>query len=114
MLGRPNCKSLKGMLHTSSVKIDMLFNKVAKTDLAILFWTGVNRGYPNECWNWLGATTKQGHGITSVWFADEERYRMKPVSHVAVYLTLGFWPARPVKRTCGNSVCVNLNHFKLD
>jgi hypothetical protein len=78
--------------------------------LAERFAKFVQRGGPDECWLWIGSTSKDGHG--RVW----DGQTVIPAHHGAYILVHGERPPPGVylRRTCENKkLCMNPAHFKL-
>ena len=97
----------EGML---SFDIDRLL-KTHRTR-ALKFWSQVDMGGPDECWNWNGTInprTKQPqfswrrHGISTSTQHHPQR--------VAMWLTWGDLGYTGVKTTCGNKYCCNPFHL---
>jgi len=67
------------------------------------FWTKVNK--TNTCWEWMAATTKEGHGMYS--------YNGKTIgAHRFSALIAGFdIDNKLVCHHCDNPKCVNPEHF---
>jgi len=70
------------------------------------FWEKVDRGDPDECWEWKAATDEHGYGVFSVttgeqWQAHRYAYKME----------IGPPKERYVLHHCDNPPCVNTNHL---
>ncbi len=69
------------------------------------FWRRVNKGAPEECWEWLGPVNKDGYGTV----------KFKGVSHnasrVALWLASGREPNPLALHKCDNPICCNPNHL---
>ena len=93
-----------------SFDIDRLLKRERKR--ALKFWSQVDIGDPDECWNWNGtinSRTKQPqfawrrHGISSSTQHHPQR--------VAMWFTWGDLGFTGVKTTCGNKYCCNPFHL---
>ena len=79
---------------------------------ALKFWSQVEIGQPDECWNWAGCINKRTqqpqfawrrHGISSSTQHHPQR--------VAMWYTWGDLGFTGVKSTCGNKYCSNPFHL---
>ena len=79
---------------------------------ALKFWSQVDIGQPDECWNWEGCINKRTlqpqfawrrHGISSSTQHHPQR--------VAMWYTWGDLGFTGVKTTCGNKYCCNPFHL---
>lgn len=79
---------------------------------ALKFWSQVDIGDPNECWEWQGCINKRTkqpqfawrrHGISTSTQHHPQR--------VAMWLTWGDLGFTGVKTTCGNKYCCNPFHL---
>jgi len=93
-----------------SFDIDRLLKRERRR--ALKFWSQVDIGQPDECWNWNGcinSRTKQPqfawrrHGISSSTQHHPQR--------VAMWFTWGDLGFTGVKTTCGNKYCCNPFHL---
>lgn len=72
--------------------------------LAERFWAKVDRGGPNDCWEWQAARTEHGYGKCESWIA----------SRLAWTLVNGAIPAGVcVRHRCDNPPCCNPAHLCL-
>ncbi len=72
------------------------------------FWSRVNRGTEEECWEWLGCTVRGGYG--QIWFSGK-KYAAHRVAYV---LAKGAIPQdKIVMHIFDNSGCCNPGHIKL-
>ena len=93
-----------------SFDISRLLKKEQKR--ALKFWSQVDIGAPDECWNWNGCINKRTgmpqfawrrHGISSSTQHHPQR--------VAMWFTWGDLGYTGVKTTCGNKYCCNPFHL---
>ena len=72
------------------------------------FFAKVDIRAPNECWQWLGATST-GYGR----FGIGGRHVLN--AHRAAWLLAGneLKPRQAIKHTCGNPLCVNVAHLEI-
>ena len=93
-----------------SLDIDRLVKKYRVK--ALKFWSQVDIGAPDECWNWNGCINKRTkqpqfawrrHGIAS----STENYPQR----VAMWFSWGDLGYTGVKTTCGNKYCCNPFHL---
>ena len=93
-----------------SLDIDALLKKEQKR--ALKFWSQVEIGSPDECWNWKGCINKRTeqpqfawrrHGISSSTQHHPQR--------VAMWFSWGDLGFTGVKTTCGNKYCCNPFHI---
>ena len=93
-----------------SFDIDRLLKKEQKR--ALKFWSQVEIGSPDECWNWKGCINKRTqqpqfawrrHGISSSTQHHPQR--------VAMWFSWGDLGFTGVKTTCGNKYCCNPFHI---
>lgn len=69
-----------------------------------LFWSKVNKGKIDECWNWTGYVHPNGYGRTE--FNGE-----KQATHrIVFFLTYNYWPIL-IRHKCDNRICCNPNHL---
>lgn len=71
------------------------------------FWEKVDRGDPDECWEWKAATDNNGYG--RFWFDGENR----PSHQVSWEISYGDRNGEHILHTCDNKICVNPNHLYL-
>ena len=93
-----------------SFDIDRLLKRERRR--ALKFWSQVDIGQPDECWNWNGCINKRTkqpqfawrrHGISSSTQHHPQR--------VAMWFTWGDLGFTGVKTTCGNKYCCNPFHL---
>jgi hypothetical protein len=78
----------------------------------IAFWAKVQRGAPDECWNWTAARTKLGYGLYTI--KRRPRYRSFKAHRMAYYLANGsIDDSLVVMHSCDNPSCCNPAHLSL-
>ena len=65
------------------------------------FWAKVNRGQPDECWEWAGSRNPDGYG----------EFRLGGRTVRAHRYAAGMPSGRVVRHTCDNPPCVNPAHL---
>ena len=122
-LGRFSNKSMRYDSHQACVRcvasaregrlsfdIDRLLKRERRR--ALKFWSQVDIGQPDECWDWKGCINKRTkqpqfawrrHGISSSTQHHPQR--------VAMWFTWGDLGFTGVKTTCGNKYCCNPFHL---
>jgi hypothetical protein len=68
------------------------------------FWSKVDKGGPDECWEWLGYKTKSGHGQT--WANGKLIY-----SHRLSFIVHNGFVPNVCRHTCDNPPCCNPAHL---
>jgi len=78
------------------------------------FWKKVQKAGPNDCWLWTGAVNKSGNG--SFWPVASGPNQYCTNAHRFAYeLAYPLLPkSASVVHTCGNNLCVNPSHMRLD
>lgn len=71
------------------------------------FWAKVDRRSDSECWQWGGASDKDGYG--QIW--DGYAGKMKRAHKVAAELHYGPAHGRVVMHSCDNPACCNPAHL---
>ncbi len=69
------------------------------------FWKKVNKGAPNECWEWIAAKIPDGYGRMVVGTKQFLSHRLSYCIHA------GTNPPIHVLHTCDNPACVNPAHL---
>ena len=72
--------------------------------LVTRFWNKVDKQSNLDCWNWLGKVSSGDYGQIRV------NNRRRQATHVAWYLTYGYWPLQ-INHKCDNPSCVNSEHL---
>jgi hypothetical protein len=66
-------------------------------------------GKPDECWEWLASTDKDGYGRLGI---GQPHWRMLRANRIAYILANGYVPDELwVLHKCDNPLCVNPNHL---
>lgn len=69
------------------------------------FWSKVDEGDEDECWEWQGGTV--GHGYGQFYLRGRNH-----LAHRVIWkVRNGTWPAPHCLHTCDNPACVNPNHL---
>lgn len=72
------------------------------------FWSQVDVGAPDECWEWTGTRNYKGGGYGRYWY----RGRLWVAHRVAYLWETGTDPGElDVRHTCNNPPCVNPGHL---
>ena len=93
-----------------SLNIDTLLKKERKR--ALKFWSQVDIGAPDECWNWNGCINSRTGQPQFAW----RRHRISSSTQhhpqrVAMWYSWGDLGFTAVKTTCGNRYCCNPFHL---
>lgn len=74
------------------------------------FWSYVEKGNKDECWEWWGTRDRMGYGI--IWERIGVRKKLLRRAHrVSWRIFKGYDSDRHVLHTCDNPPCVNPNHL---
>lgn len=93
-----------------SFDIDRLLVKHRKR--ALKFWSQVDMGAPDECWNWNGCVSKSTGQPQFAWRrAQISSSTQHHPQRVAMWFTWGDLGFSGVKTTCGNRFCCNPFHL---
>lgn len=76
--------------------------------LRIRFWSKVDMGEANECWNWNASVRNKKEGYGAFWFEG----RHHPAPRIALFLTTGYLETKlHVCHKCDNPSCCNPDHL---
>ena len=79
---------------------------------ALKFWSQVDIGSPDECWNWNGCINKRTNQPQFSWRRPEiSSSTQHHPQRVAMWFTWGDLGYTGVKTTCGNKYCCNPFHL---
>jgi hypothetical protein len=93
-----------------SFDIDALLNKHRAR--ALRFWSQIEIGAPDECWNWAGCINPRTGQPQFAWRrAGISSSTQHHPQRVAMWLTWGDLGFTGVKTTCGNKYCCNPFHL---
>lgn len=98
----------EGRLHLSLPRIHPQFRK-----RFLEFWSLVDIGDPDECWDWQGARYAGG---TSSYFSFRRHWgsgRQYSAPRVATWLSWGDVGRLPLQTVCGNRHCCNPLHIRV-
>ena len=79
---------------------------------ALKFWSQVDIGQPDECWDWNGCINKRTHQAQFAWRrAGISSSTQHHPQRVAMWFSWGDLGFTGVKTTCGNKYCCNPFHI---
>lgn len=74
------------------------------------FWSNVDTGSEEDCWEWLASTKGRGYG--QFWVTYEDGSKENWYAHRLAYkLEYGEIDKPQVNHNCDNMICVNPNHL---
>ena len=77
------------------------------------FWAEVQRGGPDECWNWTGYVERGGYGVIAAGSSAVKAQRWK-AHRLSYTLLVGEIPeGMTIDHLCFNTVCVNPSHLEV-
>ncbi len=82
-------------------------SRICWADPSHYFWSKVEQGTQEQCWNWLGAVSRYGYGVFSL--------QGKSIgAHCFAYELLidGIPDGYDVHHRCNNRLCVNPDHLE--
>lgn len=93
-----------------SFDVDRMLKKERRR--ALKFWSQVEIGDPNECWDWKGCINKRTKQPQFAWRRPElSSSTQHHPQRVAMWYTWGDLGFTGVKSTCGNKYCCNPFHL---
>jgi hypothetical protein len=84
-------------------------------NVPIVLWSKVDKGDPDECWEWLGYKNKEGYGRT--WINDKGYYAHRVIYNLAFPGQIDLNAPKStnekgfVLHKCDNPSCCNPNHL---
>lgn len=80
-------------------------------DIHQRFWSKVDRGSEDECWEWQAYRNRQGYGDFELWNPATKTKKTAKAHRVAYELHHGEPPKGTVCHTCDNPPCCNPSHL---
>lgn len=81
--------------------------EIVRRPFAERFWEKVNKGGPDECWEWTAAKDDDGYGA----FGVNGSRDIHKAHRVSWLLQNGIWPIDCLLHKCDNTSCVNPSHL---
>lgn len=93
-------------------KLKLLAKMASSEDALKRFWKKVQKGRPDECWNWLASTNTDGYGQFAFYPEPGGKKSNLQAHQIAYFLANGNIPDELcVCHTCDNPRCNNHHHL---